>query len=418
MNTLTKLEFKKIISNKAFKVAYALSLLYIIITLVNLINSENYFKSGNSEIIENVTGIDAIKEKRNAVQELKGYIDANKITEVINYYKELKSNKDNLDENGMFNDTTMAKYWQPYLDLHSSLINAYSDLHKFDYNIIDTLTPADSKEFYNKRIEKLNNFLNLYYEHPQFTKNDSIEIIKQAKHLEEPIYYEYSDGWIKLIDNFFSISVIIILITCFCICTVFTEDIQTYMTPIVRSTINGKTKIAFAKVKASVIFATTNYLSLNLLFTLSLLGVYGISGWNCVIQVDSLYWLSIYNVKFYQAYILATIIGLTCCIFMVLVTLLLETLLKKSFVIISVTSTLFLLPLLINTEELSKTPANLIEIFPIKAINFSHTLIKPSIYNIGGINILRGYITPIILLIISVAIIPFIIKIYNNQELE
>ncbi|MBC2455281.1 hypothetical protein, partial [Clostridium saccharobutylicum] len=172
----------------------------------------------------------------------------------------------------------------------------------------------------------------------------------------------------------------------------------------------------FSKIKASIIFAGITYLILNLLFAALLFSFYGFSGWNCPIQIKSLYWLSIYNIKFYEAYILAIVIGLSTCLFMVMITLLSGTILKKAFLTMSVVSTFLLAPLLIDTEPLSKIPANLIELLPIKAINYSHTLIKQSMYNVFGIEILRGYITPIILLIAGIAIIPLIVTIYNKQQ--
>ncbi|AQS11338.1 ABC-2 family transporter protein [Clostridium saccharobutylicum] len=417
INSLTKLEFKKIISNKAVKVVCVLAVIYIILALGDSINSEICWKQNSSETAERLHGIDAIKEKKAEVQKVKGYLDDKKIKEVINYYQELKNNnKDNMERDGVFKDIIIAKYWQPYLGIQNLFGIAYSDVHIFDDSIIDKLTPDSSKEFYSNRIKKINDYLNLDYESPQFDEADANEIIKESKNLTEPMYYEYADGWIRLIDNFFSLNVVIIFILCFSVCNVFTEDIQNGMILVVLPTINGKTKLAFSKIKASIIFAGITYLILNLLFAALLFSFYGFSGWNCPIQIKSLYWLSIYNIKFYEAYILAIVIGLSACLFMVMITLLSGTILKKAFLTMSVVSTFLLAPLLIDTEPLSKIPANLIELLPIKAINYSHTLIKQSMYNVFGIEILRGYITPIILLIAGIAIIPLIVTIYNKQQ--
>ncbi|MCB2314108.1 hypothetical protein LGL55_23990 [Clostridium tagluense] len=416
-NSLTKLEFKKIISNKAFKVACFLAVIYIIGALFDSISLERCWKLNNSGVTQKLSGIEAIKQKKVEVQKSKGYLDDKKIKEVINYYQELKNtNKDSMDQYGVFKDIIIAKYWQPYIGIQSLFAMAYSDLHTSDYTIIDTLTPNSSKEFYSNRIKKISGYLELEYEHPQFDKVDANKIIKESKNLTKPMYYDYADGWIRLMDNFFSLNLVIIFILCFSVCSVFTEDIQNSMILVVFPSINGKTKLALSKIKASIIFTSITYLVLNFLFASLLLSFYGFSGWNCSIQITPMYFLSIYNIKFYEAYILAIIIGLSTCLFMVMLTLLLENILKNAFLTISAASAFLLLPILINTEPLSKIPANLIEILPIKAINYTHTLIKQSMYNVFGIEILRGYITPIILLIAGIAVIPFIVKIYNKQQ--
>ncbi|MCD3218131.1 hypothetical protein G8S55_13100 [Clostridium botulinum C] len=412
MNLLTKLELKKIRCNKAVKGACFLLILYILIAVIGSIHSAYSYTTNTTEPLK---GMKAIKQNKLYAEKTKGYLDDKKIENVINYYYKLKSNKNNVDSEGFFKNEAYIN-WAPYGDIQSLIATSYSDIKTYDYKIIDKLTPNNSKQFYGNRVKKIKDFLELDYEYSHFNKADAKAIMKEAKNLSTPMYYDYTDGWSKLMDNFFFLNIGIILILCFSVCNVFTEDIYNGMSLVVLPTIHGKSKLAASKIKASIMFSSIAYLIFNGLFAGSLLMFYGAEGWNCQFQIIPSYFLSVYNVKFYQGYILAIIVGLCALLFMITLTLLLSNILKKAFITMGTVTVLLLGPILLTTDKLTRIPTNIIELLPVKAINFGYTLRQQSMYNVFGTEILRGYITPIILLILSIILIPFIVKLYNKQQ--
>src|SRR3712207_7681754 len=64
---------------------------------------------------------------------------------------------------------------------------------------------------------------------------------------------------------------------------------------------------------------------------------------------------SIYNVKFYQGYILAIIVGLCALLFMITLTLLLSNILKKAFITMGTVTVLLLGPILLTTDKLTRS---------------------------------------------------------------
>ncbi|MCB2314112.1 hypothetical protein LGL55_24010 [Clostridium tagluense] len=417
INSITKLELKKIISNKAVKVGLCLVVVYIIFALIGSIYVASYYRVNESlNTVERLKGMKAISQKKEDVEKIKGYLDEKFIKEIIINYNKLKNNKDNLTTKGELKSIVYDKYWLPYSDIQSLLSISYVPLNTIDQNIIDKLTPDSSKKFYSNRIEQINDSLKLNYKQVRFDESYIAAITKEAKNLTEPMYYNYADGWLKLMDNLPFLNILISLILCFSVCRTFTEDIQNGMILIVIPTIYGKTKLALSKIKASIIFASITYLGLNFLFAALLLSFYGTSGWNCPIQIDTKYWLSIYNVEMYQVYLLSIIAGLIACLFMVMLTLLLANILKKAVLTISAVGIFLLAPLLINTNNLPNILNNLAGLLPIKAVDYMEILRTPYMYNIFGMKILRSYITPIGLLIIGIVIIPFVVKVYNKQE--
>ncbi len=416
MNSLTKLEFKKLVNNKPIRIACCVVILYILVVLIGNINSENYYiYNENTNKVDTLKGIKAIGEEKLRVKTTAGFLDESKLKKTISYYKELSS-KDNVSEGGGLSDNTYAKYWIPYTEIQYLINTSYSDINTYDGQIIDKLSDKDSSKFYSNRVKKIEEFLNQSYINSPFDNTDKISIMKSAKSLSIPLYFNYNEGWDKLLkgSNFFNI--VIILVLCFCNCIIFTNDFQNGMIFVVRATINGKNKLAYAKLKASIIFSSICFMIFHLIYFGSFLFFYGIEGWNCPIQVKPSYWLSIYNLKFYQAYLLMLLIALCACVFMIICTLFIAIILKKAFLTISVIGVLMLSPNFINTKSLSMGLTNIVELLPVKAINIKYSLTQQYFYNIFGHEILRCYVTPFILLIGTIILIPIIVRRYSKLQ--
>ncbi|OAV39150.1 hypothetical protein [Clostridium saccharobutylicum] len=227
INSITKLELKKIISNKAVKVGLSLVLVYIIVALIGSIQVARYESVNDSlNTIEELKGMKAINQKKVDVEKVKGYLDEKSIKEIISNYNKLRNNKNNLTAKGELKDDVCNKYWVPYSDIQNLLLESYVPLNTIDDNVLDKLTPNSSKEFYSNRIKQIKDSLNLNYKQVKFDESDVAAVTDKAKNLTQPMYYEYADGWFKLMDNLPFLNILIILILCFSVCRTFTEDIQ------------------------------------------------------------------------------------------------------------------------------------------------------------------------------------------------
>ncbi len=417
MNSLTKLEFKKLVNNKPVRIACCIVILYVLVVIIGNINSENYYKfNENTNKVDTLKGVKAIKEEKLRVKTIVGTLDETKINEAISYHKELSNSKDNLSKGGELSDKLYVRYWLPYKEIGYLINTAYSDINRYDGQIINKLSKNDSNEFYSNRIKKIEKFLNQSYINSPFDSSDIDSIINAAKSIKIPFYFNYNEGWNKILKGSHFFNIVIILVLCFCNCIIFTNDYQNGMIYVVRTTINGKNKLAYAKIKASIIFSSLCFMLFHMIYFGGYMAFYGLDGWNCPIQIIPSYWLSIYNLKFYQAYIIMLLIALCACIFIVMCTLLLANILKKAFLTISVIAVLMLSPNFISTKSLSKGLTNFVELLPVKAINIKYSLTQQYFYNIFGYEILRCYITPFILLIGIAILIPIIVRIYSKLE--
>lgn len=417
MNSLTKLEFKKLVNNKPVRIACCVVILYVLVVIIGNINSENYYKfNENTNSVDTIKGVKAIKEEKLRVKTIAGFLDDSKIKEIISYHKELSNSKDNLTVGSGLSEKPYVKYWLPYNDLGYLINTSYSDIKVYDGQIIDKLSENDSNKFYSNRVKKIEEFLNQNYINSPFDNNDKISILKAAKSLKTPLYFDYNEGWSKILKGSHFFNIVIILVLCFCNCIIFTNDYQNGMVSVVRATINGKNILAHAKIKASIIFSSLCFMLFHLIYFGGYMVFYGLDGWNCPIQIVPSYWLSIYNLKFYQAYLIMLLIALCACIFMVICTLLLANILKKAFLTISVIAVLMLSPNFIDTKSLTKILTNIVELLPVKAINIKYSLTQQYFYNVFGHEVLRCYITPFVLLIGTAILIPIIVRIYSKLE--
>lgn len=418
MNSLTRLELKKVIGCRTSQIACLLIILYIFIAIIGSVKSYSYYTYNEENAsIDFMQGLDAIKSKRGDIQSISSYLDEEHLIEIFNYYMSLKGDKKNVDPDGELKGNIWIDKWLPYRGIQNLFGIAFSDINTNNVEIIDTLSSDDISTIYDARINKINEYLDSYYRYSKFSNSDAKAILELAKSTRTPIYYTYYDGWMKLLDNFFFLNVIIILVLCFCVATLFTLDNQNGMIKIILPTENGKSKLPISKIMASIIFSTITYFVFNLLFMVLLLSFYSYSGWNCQIQAASSCWLSIYNINFMQAYLLALFIGFSTCILLILITLLIANLVKKAFLTISTVAVLFLAPIFINTETLSRIPTNIIEALPIKAMNFSYILRQHSMYTLFGFKLLKGYAIPVIFILVSIILIPIIIRLYRKQEI-
>lgn len=415
--SLIKIEFLKLISSKANQLACLLVFIYILIAVIGSIYSVTYYELDDNGNVNIIKGFDAIREKEKRISEISGYLDVKKINDIVKHYQDLKVNDSLVGEDGELTDAAWVSYWVQYLDIQRIFAIAFSELHTFDMRVIDNLSIDEAKELYKARVSKINEYLELYYDKPKFTSEDKIIINGLAESMHDPIYYTFFDGWAKVLDNYFTLNIVIVLILCFCVSNIFTEDFSSKMILIVFPTARGKDDLVGAKIIASLLFTLIMYIIFNIVFACGILSTFGVSGWNSEIQIHSKNWLSIYNLTFSQAYILALLIGLTVSIFIAVLTLLIANVTKKTHLTISIIACIFVMPIFINTKSLSKFFANIVEVLPINALKVTYILRQQAIYNVLSKGILRGYFAPVILIIGTLMVIPLIVKRYKKLSL-
>ena len=165
------------------------------------------------------------------------------------------------------------------------------------------LTPSPQKtqnKSTNKRISNLKEWLDS--EEETFTEGQKNYLIHQYESLKTPFYYKYVDGWSALLQNISTFILILALIIGFLVSGIFSDEFQAKADSIFFSSKLGRNKAILSKMGAGFLITSVFYIVFVLLYTFIVLWALGADGANCPIQLDL--WRSIYNITFFQAYLL------------------------------------------------------------------------------------------------------------------
>ena len=127
-------------------------------------------------------------------------------------------------------------------------------------------------------------------------------MISQYESLKTPFYYEYTDGWSALLQNISTFILILALFIGFFVSGIFSDEFHLRADSIFFSSRLGRNRAILSKMGAGFSIVTAFYAVFILLHTAIVLLVLGADGANCPIQLDL--WRSVYNITFFQAYLL------------------------------------------------------------------------------------------------------------------
>lgn len=409
MSTLTKFELKKIIRRKSTTIGIIILSVLFIISFIIQFSDEMYG--------ENYTGLAAISKRKEAFNNLSGDLTENKLSEIIGIHNELRNNPKNLhiDEFNLsgLNDFAYFKYWEKYENIDLLLTKANSPIGFIDFEIMNKLTPKDSKEFYLERQDKIAEFI----DNNGYSSKE--KVMELASNMNTPLYYSYSDGWRNLLSEIDDAAGIYILtIICMCIAPLFSSEYQTQVDSIILSTKYGRDKLIMAKFKASFIFITILYFaSISLIAGLRLF-TYGFDGWNCNIQTSASYWYSMYNINFLQAFLLATLLGYIASLVIMSIVMLISAKLKTPFTTIIVSLLILFITSFVDTNSLPKLLGYVIDLFPLNMTHITSVLNNYKFYDLFGTLIAQPWMMVIISAISIIILLTLSYKTFSKHSVD
>ncbi|MFZ2540058.1 MAG: hypothetical protein WAX04_14355, partial [Oscillospiraceae bacterium] len=292
MNKLTRFELKKIYKSKTAIIAIVILIAATIFIIAAAISSAYSYDQNGIEL----GGFAAISREKKLNHELAGEVTLELISNTIALKQKIMSEKANLTEKGEMSNQAFSKYWYKFMDINMLIGTAYAPKDENnDFYAIDKLTPEDGKQFYNNRIKKVNEFLNMDYSYGNYTTAEKEYFLNMNEKVDTPFYYDYNLGWKNLLSNLSGLCLVLAFVMCICIAPVFANEYQTRTDSVILSSKYGRSKVFTSKIKSSFIFSTVLYLGSILIFTLIMLGIYGFGGWNCNIQIND--FIAPYNVN-------------------------------------------------------------------------------------------------------------------------
>ena len=293
---------------------------------------------------EHETGISAIHKMQDAQNEWEGYVDQETLTKVIEENSRINATPEG--QSNKSQQSNIAYGWkQGFVPIRELINRSYSSgFRSYDYYRADGISVIKEETFYANRIRQLQTWLydksDVAYD--LYSEEEKQYIIGQYEALETPFYFEYHDGWYQLLENAALLPMLGILIIGYMVAGIFSNEFKWKADTVYFSTLLGRNKATSAKIKAGLLLVTVLYWAAMLIYCFATLGYLGFEGGNCVVQLRI--WKSLYNITFWQAWVLTIICGYIGNLFLTALTMFISAKTKSSVIAVTTPFVIMFIP--------------------------------------------------------------------------
>ena len=405
-------EVKKVLSKPLNKAALLILAAVLIIGSFLTIRDVQYIDAdGNSSI-----GISAARHLQEEKNQCEGYLTEDVLKRVIQENTAVSTSpeaqSDDIQENNK-----AAAMGQGISDIREMINLAFGEIDNYDYYRINSVSEDEVGSLYEKRIAGLKNYLNRDDVTEAFSEDEKEWLINQYESLDTPLYYEYADGWKALLDSQYlpTLMMITVLIIGFLVSGIFSDEFIWKADSIFFSARLGRGKAVLSKMGAGFLITTVLYWSVILLFGLIVLAVLRFGGGGCAVQTGVSNWNSIYNITYFQDYLLSTFGGYIGSLFIVTLAMLVSAKTHSTVFAITIPFILTCIPPFVGRLEAF---ARIMTLFPDQLFSINKNLEDFSLYHIGG-NIFGGVTVIIPLyLILFCLVFPILFIVYRRTQIK
>ena len=408
MKKMLRYELKKIFVKPGGKIA--LLLLAVLLGVTCWFATDRGFinEQGNSE-----TGIGAMRKLRSATKEWAGELTEERLAEVIAENARINALPGYWGDDGWATD--MGYGWKQGIDdINDMLCRAFGKFREYDYRIVDSLTPEDAGQFYERRILQLKEWLS-GADGDIFSDKEKEFLIHRFEELETPLYYDYMIGWDQLFEFAPTVIMITVLILGFLAAGIFSGEFQLKADAVFFSSRHGRDKGSAAKLGAGLVMVTVIYWVMILLYSVIVLGYLGADGAGCPIQITGRGWKSFNNITIFQEYLLIIFGGYLGVLFMLLLVMLVSAKAKTAVLAVTVPFLFLFAPnflMMIPDEVIDK----ICGLLPDQLLQMNMVVVYYNLYQIGGIVTGAAPILLAVYLVLTVILCPVIYQVYRKAE--
>lgn len=407
---MLRYELKKIFGRAGGKIA----LLVLAIGLAVICYSAMLQVSYTDENGDSHTGPAAARELRALKNEWAGPIDETALLRAAEENQRIIASEDynSTDiqrQNAAYHDT------QGYATIRSLVAQTYGGFNEYDYYRLDSLTPGEAGQLYERRVQNLEEWL----ARPDifFSPAEADFLINQYEAMETPLYYEYNDGWETLIYYAPTLVMFLLFVIIFLVSGIFPSEHRLKANAIFFSTKLGRGKAVRAKLLSGLVTTTVLYWLVIAIYTLVVLALLGADGADGAFQL--LKWKAFYNITIGQAYALSVLGGYIGVIFLALLAMLMSVLTRSQVVGVIVPYVLvlaanFAQSILSSWEVLPQ----ILGLLPDQLLQVAQVLDDFNLYTIFGH--VTGSVPLLFVLYgaLSLALLPLLYRVYRKSQVR
>ena len=405
-------EVKKVLSKPLNKAVLLILAAVLIIGSFLTIRDVKYIDAdGNSS-----TGISAARHLQEEKNQWEGYLTEDVLKSVIQENTAVSTSPEAQSDDIQENNKATAM-GQGISDIREMINLAFGEIDNYDYYRINSVSEDEVGSLYEQRIAGLKNYLNRDDVTEAFSEDEKEWLINKYESLDTPLYYEYADGWKALMDSQYlpTLMMITVLIIGFLVSGIFSDEFSWKADSIFFSAKLGRGRAVLAKMGAGFLITTVLYWSVVLLFGLIVLAVLGFGGGGCAVQTGVSNWNSIYNITYFQDYLLSTFGGYIGSLFIVTLAMLVSAKTHSTVFAITIPFILTCIPPFVGRLEAF---ARIMTLFPDQLLSINKNLEDFSLYHIGG-NIFGGVTVIIPLyLILFCLVFPILFIVYRRTQIK
>lgn len=403
---MMRFEIKKVFSKNVNKIALLTLLVILVIVSMLTVNRVEYTDgNGNS-----YAGIKAARNLREAKNEWAGYITEDVLGKVFIENREISNSKEAMSDDIQESNKAYARK-QGLSDILDMIISAYSKWRDYDYYAVENISQKEAKDTYDQRISGLKEWLDSGEE--AFSDQEKNYLVSQYEKLRTPFYYEYISGWSALLQNIPTFILIVALIIGVLTSGIFSDEFQLKADSIFFSSKLGRNKAVRSKMAAAFMITTIVYVIFVFLYTMIVLGILGFDGAACPIQLDM--WRSIYNITFFQAYLLIVLGGYTGTLFACTLSMLVSAKIRST--VISAIIPFIVLCVLPFTSRIITLP-QIFNLFPNQLMEVYISIKDFSLYEAGGYIMSDVMVIIPLYMILSVVLQPILYGVYKRVQIR
>lgn len=410
MDILTRFELRKIIRKKSFYAGVAIIAAVAILMSVILVNNAQITgRDGNF-----LNGVRAIRLEREYERQLAGPLTTDKLEQTIIRHQRLLQDPDNLDGKGELTVSAFAKNEVQYEQLYSLISRAFSPLNEYDYYIRDKLQPGDAAAFYQKRMERVHEYLNAEHPEGNYSAQEKAIFIRMNERIPVPFEMNYVTGWANVFENLQFIFLFTAFVIAVCLAPVFAGEYQSGADALLLSSRYGRSRLIAAKLRASLIVSVMLLIFGLGLYTFLLLGLCGFEGGTASVQMIQFRAPVPYTVL--QTYMWAVLIGSLACLLVGGITLWMSSRMRSPFPVIIAAGMLLFVPMAIPASESSRLFNHLMALLPSNMFDSFRKITDYEVIHIFGQLIPEYKVIPGFAVIVIALLLPFTYRAFKNHQ--
>lgn len=370
MKALILFEWKKITQRKLNVVAMIVGYVLIGICLFCYISQASFY---DVETGTYITGVKAYHESRIKKEVMTDYLTEEYVTDMIAQIQEK-----NMD---LESDVGYAEVIRPIGDLFYLLGSHYQSSQEFGkYNRLNELNLVNGAGFYERRMEKIIETLNMDYSFGNFSEEEKTYWMNKASNVETPFAWGDRNAmdtvWMIIQISFYLLFVLVI-----CVSPVFASEYESKAAALLLTTKHGKNKLITAKIITAVVFSLS-YVIVGIGAGVGIFGmVVGIWGAELPVQLERT--TIPYHWSIGKACVISFAIILLVVLAIALFTVMLSARMKGSMVTLVIDFALLIGPAFFPMSKESGLWNHINYLFPVRVVMVKDVIATFNSYQIG-----------------------------------